>query len=513
MTVVARWEWRIFGDAFAVARRRLTATAPERVEHSDEVYIVARGSDASVKVRDERLDAKRLLRVDGEGLEQWVPVVKAQFPLAPDELGSVLALLGVPAADAAQGAASVEALLELVEREPTLRAVRVHKNREHYTFAGCMAESSELRTSAGAIHTLAVESPDRERVGAAVGALGLSGRTVVSVPRALKALVGFSASRAAVIDVGTNSVKFHVGERMEDGRWRTVAARAEITRLGEGLAAENELSPAAITRTADVVAAMANEARTLGAARIATVGTAGLRIAHNAADFARAVRERCGLVVEVLPADEEARLAYIAALVDLELQAEAIAVFDTGGGSTQFTFSRGTEVEDRFSINLGAVRLTERFGLDERVSADQLATVLRAVETELAVLRGRGRPGLVVGMGGATTNLAAVQHALGTYDPDIVHGTVLTRDEIDRQLELYRSRSADERREITGLQPARAEVILAGACVVRTVLALLGADALIVSDRGLRHGVLAERFGRHTNGRPRGRPVAGTLDR
>lgn len=511
MTVVARWEWRIFGDAFAVAQRRLTATVPERVEHSDEIYVVARGSDASVKLRGGRLDAKRLLRVDNEGLEQWVPVVKAEFPLTAAELGGVLELLGVPSES--PGAETAEAFLALVAREPALCAVGVHKNREHYTFAGCMAESTELRTAGGAIHTLAIESPDRERVAAAVSALGLAGRSVVSVPRALKALVGFATARAAVIDIGTNSVKFHVGERGADGRWRTVVDRAEITRLGEGLSDRDELAPAAIARTVDVIAAMGTEARSLGAARIAAVGTAGLRIARNAAELTAAVRERCGLAVEVLSADEEARLAYLAAVADLAPGADRVTVFDTGGGSTQFTFARGREVEDRFSIDLGAVRLTERYALDEPVSEEALRTVYRAIEAELAVLRGRGRPDVLVGMGGAITNLTAVRHGLTRYDPDVVHGTVLTRHEVERQIEVYRRRWAAERRGIVGLQPARAEVILAGACVVRTVLALLGADGLIVSDRGLRHGVLSERFGRLTNGHARGRPVTGAVGR
>jgi exopolyphosphatase/guanosine-5'-triphosphate,3'-diphosphate pyrophosphatase len=98
-------------------------------------------------------------------------------------------------------------------------------------------------------------------------------------------------------------------------------------------------------------------------------------------------------------------------------------------------------------------------------------------------------------MGGAVTNLAAVRHGLATYDPDVVQGTVLDAAEIDRQIDRYRERTAEQRREIVGLQPNRAEVILAGACIVRTVLAKLGRDALTVSDRGLRHGVALERFG------------------
>ena len=97
-------------------------------------------------------------------------------------------------------------------------------------------------------------------------------------------------------------------------------------------------------------------------------------------------------------------------------------------------------------------------------------------------------------MGGATTNIAAVKHGLARYDPDIIQGTVLERAEIDRQIELYRSMDADARRKIVGLQPKRAEVILAGACILRTVMEKLGKQSLVVSDRGLRHGVLAERF-------------------
>jgi exopolyphosphatase/guanosine-5'-triphosphate,3'-diphosphate pyrophosphatase len=101
----------------------------------------------------------------------------------------------------------------------------------------------------------------------------------------------------------------------------------------------------------------------------------------------------------------------------------------------------------------------------------------------------------MVGMGGAVTNMAAVKHGLATYDPEVVQGTELDRAEIERQIELYRTRAAAARREIVGLQPARAEVILAGACVVLTVLKKLGRDSFTVSDRGLRHGVLVERFG------------------
>ena len=116
------------------------------------------------------------------------------------------------------------------------------------------------------------------------------------------------------------------------------------------------------------------------------------------------------------------------------------------------------------------MRFTERFGLDGIVDDETLAAALDAIAADLSRLDGRPTPDALVGMGGAVTNLAAVKHGLATYDPDVVQGTVLDRAEIDRQIELYRTRTADERREIVGLQPKRAEVILAGACIVRTVL-------------------------------------------
>jgi exopolyphosphatase/guanosine-5'-triphosphate,3'-diphosphate pyrophosphatase len=299
-----------------------------------------------------------------------------------------------------------------------------------------------------------------------------------------------------VIDVGTNSVKFVIGERAGDGEWRTVVDRAEVTRLGEGLDRTGDLTEDAIARTVDAIADMAGEAAREEVVATAAVGTAGLRMAGNSESFVEAVRERTGIEVEIISGDEEARLAYVAVTSELQPGSGSLVLFDTGGGSSQFTFGHGEEVEERFSVDVGAVRFTERFGLDGAVSEATLREALDAIAADLERLDRRETPDVLVGIGGAVTNLAAVERGLETYDPDVVRGTVLDRAEVDRQLELYRTRTADRRRELPGLQPKRAEVILAGACVVRTVLEKLGRDSLTVSDRGLRHGLLRERFGR-----------------
>ena len=298
-----------------------------------------------------------------------------------------------------------------------------------------------------------------------------------------------------MLDVGTNSVKFHVGELSADGIWRTVVDRAEVTRLGEGLDENGRLGAEPMRRTAEAIAAMVGEAREQGVEEIAAVGTAGLRIAPNAADLIDAVRSETGVEIEVIPGEEEARLAYLAVRAGLGPVAGALVVFDTGGGSSQFTFGHGDQVDEQFSVNVGAARFTERYGLDRAVPDSVVQEARDGIAADLEHLDGRPAPDRLVGMGGAVTNMAAVKLKLAAYDPDAVQGVTLDAAEIDRQIELYRIRDADERRAITGLQPNRAAVILAGACIVRTVLAKLECDTLTVSDRGLRHGVLVERFG------------------
>jgi exopolyphosphatase/guanosine-5'-triphosphate,3'-diphosphate pyrophosphatase len=307
-------------------------------------------------------------------------------------------------------------------------------------------------------------------------------------------MAGLGARRYAVIDVGTNSVKFRVEERAADGRWRPIVDRAEVTRLGQDLHTTGRLADAAIARTTEAVSGMIAEAGREHVEAIAAIGTAGLRIAPNGSALVDAVRERTGVAVEVITGEEEARLAYLGAISALDPGDGSLVVFDTGGGSSQFTIGHWDRVDESFSLNVGAVRLTERFGLAGRVDDATLASALEAIAGDLAPLDGRPSPESVVGMGGAVTNLAAVKHGLAVYDHDVVHGTILDRAEIDRQIELYRTRDGDERQHLPGLQPNRAEVILAGACVVRTVLAKLGRESLTVSDRGLRHGLLVERF-------------------
>ena len=339
--IVPRWEWRTFGERFGDAEQRLASLAAGPAQASDELYLLVHGSEASVKVRDGLLDVKHLEHIDKHGLEQWRPVMKVPFPLSESEAVTAIEALGAAAASLQRKEYTLDELVaEVMRRHADLLAIRVYKQRARFTFQGCMAELSELRTEHGASRTVAVESEAPERVIAAVRELGLISRHNVSVPRKLKALAGFDVRRYAVIDVGTNSVKFHIAERAADGGWRALVDRAEVTRLGQDLDKTGRLGVDAIGRTAQAIKGMADEAARHDVESIVAVGTAGLRLAPNRADLIDAVREVPGVDVEVIPGEEEARLAYLATAAELDVGDATIVVFDTGGGSSQFTIGQ-----------------------------------------------------------------------------------------------------------------------------------------------------------------------------
>jgi exopolyphosphatase / guanosine-5'-triphosphate,3'-diphosphate pyrophosphatase len=493
--ITPRWEWRSFGPRFGEAEKRLAALTPGGVQESDEVYLLS-GGGGNVKIRDALMDIKVLRQVNADGLEQWTPIMKAGFPIGATDATRVFEALQLPVPSMSRESYTLdEFIAEFAAPGAGIRIVKVRKHRTRYTVGGCMAELSDVVANGKPTRTIAVEAEDAAGVMRAVRELGLGGYTNTSYPLGLAALIDDAPARYAVIDVGTNSVKFHIGERGLDRRWRAVADRAELTRLGEGLAEQGSIAVDALKRTVVAIAGMVDEAKRNGVLAMVAVGTAGLRMASNGLEVVAAIEARTGVHIEVISGEEEGRLAYVAAEASLGLNKGSLVVFDTGGGSSQFTFGHDGHVDERFSVDVGAVRYTERYRLDRAVSPEVLREAMAAISVDLSRIGGRPTPDALVAMGGAVTNITAVMHRLATYDAEVVQGTVLDRAEIDRQIELYRSQDADARRAIVGLQPKRAEVILAGACIVRTVMERLGKHSFTVSDRGLRHGVLAERFG------------------
>jgi exopolyphosphatase/guanosine-5'-triphosphate,3'-diphosphate pyrophosphatase len=258
--ITPRWEWRSFGRRFGEAEARLAALTPTGVQESDEVYLLS-GAGDNVKVRAELMDVKVLREVNADGLEQWTPVMKAGFPLPAAEAARVFESLRLPMPSLSRASYTQDEFIQaFAQPGGAIRMVKVHKRRVRYRVDGCTAECSDVVANGKPTRTIAVESEDAQAVVRAVRELGLGGYTNTSYPRGLAALIDDEPERYAVIDAGTNSIKFHIGERDGDGRWRTVTDRAELTRLGEGLAQQGLIIDAALERTAAAVAGMVSEA-------------------------------------------------------------------------------------------------------------------------------------------------------------------------------------------------------------------------------------------------------------
>jgi exopolyphosphatase/guanosine-5'-triphosphate,3'-diphosphate pyrophosphatase len=308
-----------------------------------------------------------------------------------------------------------------------------------------------------------------------------------------------SPGRVAVIDVGTNTVLLTVAER-SGPTFRAVAERAEITRLGRGVDRTGLLDPVAIADTVAVLARYADLARSLGAARIVAVATSAARDARNGAAFFAASRAAAGLVPEVIPGGEEARLVHLSAWGDFGAAGARLAVLDVGGGSSEVTWGSGPVPDGRRSFQMGAVRLTERVAPSDPPTAADLRRMedsARAALGEVAAIRASGAldGARLVAVAGTVTTLAAVAQELPVYDALRVHGSTLSRDDLASLLGRLSALPVAGRARLPGMEPKRADVIVAGAVLVAAAMDLGGFGELTVSDRGVRWGLLHDRFG------------------
>lgn len=299
----------------------------------------------------------------------------------------------------------------------------------------------------------------------------------------------------AVIDVGSNSVKLYVAARERDGSWRDLADCHEITRLAEGLHATRLIGSAAGDRTLAVIRQLAGQARALEAEDIVAVGTMALRQARNADAFIARVAADCGVSIEVISGQAEARYSFLAAQAGLGPLPGRVAVFDIGGASTEITCGGDDTIQWQRSVPVGAVRLTEQFLHSDPVTPAEFEAMLRTVTADLVDLAQAGKVDRLIGVGGTMTNLSAVHHRFPRLEPQLIQGTRLGREDIEIMIEMFRARTITQRQQIVGLEPARADVILAGAGIAVVLMKMLAMEFLAVSARGLRHGVMVARFG------------------
>jgi exopolyphosphatase/guanosine-5'-triphosphate,3'-diphosphate pyrophosphatase len=296
--------------------------------------------------------------------------------------------------------------------------------------------------------------------------------------------------RQGAIDIGTNTTLLLLAEARGD-EVTVLAERAEITRLGRGIGGDGRLGAEGIQRTLAVLTDYAAVARDHGAP-LAVVGTEALRRAPNADDFLRPAAAVLGVAVEVIDGQREAALSYRAASRSFpEAAAGSMVVVDIGGGSTELIRSERGVVTFRRSLPLGSVRLTERHIRHDPAAEDEVAAVTAEVRQALTAIPIEGAQALV-GTAGTVTSLAAMDQKLASYDPALVHGYPLTLGALEGLVQTLRLARQAERERMPGLDPRRADVILAGACILLEIARRVGAPRVITSDRGLRWGLLYE---------------------
>lgn len=304
----------------------------------------------------------------------------------------------------------------------------------------------------------------------------------------------------ATIDIGTNTTLLLVA-RPRPGApaaaAEVLADEAEITRLGRGIGQDGQLGALGIARTLEALQKYADIAAQHGA-RISAIGTEALRRAPNAAAFLEPASRILGVGIDVITGDREAGLTFraVAESFPAAVAGGRIAVIDIGGGSTEIIVCAGGVPVFRDSLPLGSVRLHERHIRHDPPTDTEARAVEADVEARLGQARGAfdGPPlSLLIGVAGTVTSLAAMAMGLTSYDPARVHGSVLTLDALGAQIQRLATATQAQREKIVGLDPRRADVIFAGALLLRTIARQAGVDAVRVSDRGIRWGLFYER--------------------
>lgn len=297
--------------------------------------------------------------------------------------------------------------------------------------------------------------------------------------------------RIAALDLGSNSLKITVAE-VFDGAPRVIEERAIITRVGEGLDKTKRVSDAAADRTLIGLRELVGLARSHGAQRIACVGTAGLRGAVNAPEFLARVREELDLEVEIIDGLREAELAFRAPA--MSYGPGPIVVLDVGGRSTELVTGSGSKIDGRTSIEMGSVRLTERFIAHDPPHDDELAALSRHVLAELSSAPAAPAGSKLIGVSGTVMSMMGVQ--LDTDDMDVAvargEGAELQLASVRAAYEDLRRKTTAERLRGTVIPPGRADVIVAGAMIIVRVMEHYGVTSMIASNRGVRWGLLYE---------------------
>ncbi|MEU4550904.1 Ppx/GppA phosphatase family protein [Micromonospora violae] len=303
----------------------------------------------------------------------------------------------------------------------------------------------------------------------------------------------------AAIDCGTNSIRLLVADLPDASAGPQaplvdLTRRMEIVRLGQGVDRTGRLAPEAIERTRVALASYAADIEKLGAQRVRMCATSASRDAANAADFTEMVQATLGVAPEVVSGDEEARLSFTGAVRGLPADAkEPVLVVDIGGGSTEFVVGdRVAGVRSAISVDIGCVRMTERHlpgdpPTPEQV-ADAQADIAAVVDRALAVVPGR-EAATLVGLAGSVTTVVALAQGLREYDPERIHHARVSYEEVAGVTAELLGQTREQRLATPVMHPGRADVIGAGALVLRVIMERAGMPSVVASEHDILDGI------------------------
>lgn len=304
--------------------------------------------------------------------------------------------------------------------------------------------------------------------------------------------------RLTTIDIGTNTVLLLVAEIDEFGNITPLAYEQRLPRLGKEVDAKGVLERAAFDRVAAVIEQFQKTSQQLGSELLVACATSAVRDATNGEEFADHIRRTTGINIEVLSGEEEATWTYRGAVSGLSKQEGKIVVIDVGGGSTEITVGQGTSVRTTISLNIGSVRLKERFLRHDPPLLSELAYASESVCEALESLMGIGLDGAtLVGVAGTVTTLAALDQGLMEFEVDRIKNYRLARRSVERLYYQLRSMTAAEILSMSNVNKGRADILTAGALILHEFLNRTAVEYCIVSERGLRFGLAIREWERY----------------
>ena len=289
-------------------------------------------------------------------------------------------------------------------------------------------------------------------------------------------------TRVAAVDLGTNSTRLLIAD-IDGDQLSEVVRRLTITRLGEGVDRRRRLLPLPIARVRNCLSDYRREIESHGITRTLAIATSAVRDAENGEAFLGEIEWSYGFTTRLLDGSDEAAMMARGVSAGRPGLEESLLV-DIGGGSTELVLCSNGGVESSSSLDVGCVRITERFLVSDPPTQPELAAAAAFVRALLPALETT----TAIGVAGTVTTLATLDLGLAAYDPERTHGHRIPRDSVVRHLTRLSAITTDERRRVPGIEPDRAPVIVAGLVVLREIMDAYGLDEIEVSERDILHG-------------------------